>query len=40
MRSRLPTIIAIAALFGLLVLALTYMVTAWQHFSGQISIHG
>jgi H+/Cl- antiporter ClcA len=40
MRTRLPTLVAIAALSGLLAIALIYMVDAWQHLAGHLTIHG
>jgi heme/copper-type cytochrome/quinol oxidase subunit 2 len=40
MRRHLPTLITAAVLLGLLALAVTFMVSAWQRTDAQLSVHG
>lgn len=40
MRRHLPVLITAAALLGLLALAVTFMVSAWQRTDAQMSVHG
>jgi len=40
MRRHLPTILLLLVLLGLLALALTFMVSAWQGSTARMSIHG
>ena len=40
MRRHLPTILLFVVLFALLALAITFMITTWQHSQAQMSIHG
>jgi heme/copper-type cytochrome/quinol oxidase subunit 2 len=39
-RRQLALVIAVAALFGLLALAVMFMVSAWTHTKAEMSVHG
>jgi heme/copper-type cytochrome/quinol oxidase subunit 2 len=40
MRGKLPVIVTSVVLLGLLAIAIKFMVDAWQHSTGVMSIHG